>query len=241
MRRGCILTQLRKDGVVREVKWSEGGVICLRPATPRLHTIISGGDVAYSYSAITATAFGGVDAFSLYNLPDVLVGADAAEASSEIEASLLLDSVSDAITRGVCRRSVAHNLGRILLRQSTIKPDAGQRVQGIARVSPALEYLAAHFAEPPDIAALASLCCLSPSRFHTVFRQATGGTPYDALTRHRLERASHLLVTTELGIAEVGESVGWGDPFHFSRTFKSHYGVSPRAHRVRARAGLAVL
>jgi transcriptional regulator GlxA family with amidase domain len=40
-----------------------------------------------------------------------------------------------------------------------------------------------------------------------------------------------LLSTTDAAVSEVGAAVGWPDPSHFSRRFRSQMGVSPRTYR----------
>lgn len=224
-----------------EVDWCEGNVLCLRPATPRLHTIVSPGNVAYSYVAVTATAFGGLDALSLYELPSKYSGVTASLMGEIIERAQSIAATADPIKRDIECQFVAIELVRAIVGDAPLRGGAMQTVRGIARVAPALEHLATHFHETPDITEISSLCCLSPSRFHAVFKLATGGTPYGVLTRHRLERSAQLLATTDLSVSDVGEAVGWPDAFHFSRTFKHHYGLSPRAYRARASAGMGML
>jgi AraC-like DNA-binding protein len=43
--------------------------------------------------------------------------------------------------------------------------------------------------------------------------------------------AARLLRESDLTVAEIGEQVGWPDPFHFSKMFKSTYAQSPTAYR----------
>jgi AraC-like DNA-binding protein len=54
------------------------------------------------------------------------------------------------------------------------------------------------------------------------------------ITATRIKRARMLLATGSLRVAEVGQAVGIGDPYYFSKLFKSRVNVSPLAYRKRA-------
>jgi ABC-type Fe3+-hydroxamate transport system substrate-binding protein len=45
-----------------------------------------------------------------------------------------------------------------------------------------------------------------------------------------MNKAKRLLQNREVSVSEVAGSVGFHDPFHFSRSFKPHTGVSPRLY-----------
>ena len=47
----------------------------------------------------------------------------------------------------------------------------------------------------------------------------------------RLERSRQVLATTDVPIYAVAESVGFVNPFHFSRAFKEEVGMSPSHYR----------
>jgi AraC family transcriptional regulator, transcriptional activator of pobA len=46
-----------------------------------------------------------------------------------------------------------------------------------------------------------------------------------------MAQARRLLVETDLGVEEVGRSVGYDDPGYFVRSFRRIHGVTPRAWR----------
>jgi AraC-like DNA-binding protein len=62
-------------------------------------------------------------------------------------------------------------------------------------------------------------------RFHAMAGMSPGAFREQA----RLERACGLLRTRS--VAEVAEALGFCDAFHFSRRFRRHYGIPPRAFR----------
>jgi transcriptional regulator GlxA family with amidase domain len=59
-------------------------------------------------------------------------------------------------------------------------------------------------------------------------------SPQNYLINFRLKKACDLLSGTNLSINELSNSVGYGDPFLFSKVFKKYKGISPRAYRTSA-------
>jgi AraC-like DNA-binding protein len=52
-------------------------------------------------------------------------------------------------------------------------------------------------------------------------------TPYRFLMRLKMSHAASLLLNPDALVKEVAYELDFSDPFHFSRSFKSVYGVSP--------------
>lgn len=104
----------------------------------------------------------------------------------------------------------------------------------------ATEYIEEHYAE--EKLSLQDLCrhvLMSTSHFSLVFKQMTGVTFIEYLTRVRIERAKELLLTTSLKFYEIASKVGYADPNYFSLLFKKHTGKTPREFRERpAREGV---
>lgn len=81
------------------------------------------------------------------------------------------------------------------------------------------------------VALLAQMAHLSPSHFAHLFREETGVSVHAYLTRERMQRARHLLVTTQQSAAQIGREVGYDDPYHFYAAFKKAYSVPPLGYR----------
>jgi AraC-like DNA-binding protein len=64
-----------------------------------------------------------------------------------------------------------------------------------------------------------------------VFKIAYGITPVQYLNSRRVERAKHLLVTTQLTIAEIANRLGFEDVSYFSRLFRRWCGETPGEYR----------
>jgi AraC-like DNA-binding protein len=87
------------------------------------------------------------------------------------------------------------------------------------------------YAEPLDLEALAAGAHVSRRHFSREFRRTFGETPHQYLLSRRLERARHLLRTTDLQVAEVCLAVGFRSVGSFTTTFRRRVGVSPTAFR----------
>ena len=87
------------------------------------------------------------------------------------------------------------------------------------------------YARPLEIAVLATAAGLSRAHFIRSFRDAFGETPHRYLQRRRIERAMHLLRTSDTPVTQVCLDVGFTSLGSFSRTFRDVLGTSPRAYR----------
>ncbi|MGR5179175.1 AraC family ligand binding domain-containing protein [Vibrio parahaemolyticus] len=88
------------------------------------------------------------------------------------------------------------------------------------------EYMMAHLDQPIRLAQLAALCELSARQFHRQFKLATGMSPHAWLTRLRLEKSMELVKAGQPAI-QVALQTGFYDQAHFSKSFRSVFGVSP--------------
>lgn len=80
----------------------------------------------------------------------------------------------------------------------------------------------------PELALAANL---SVPHFTALFRRLTGYPPVDYINRQRIRAACRLLDMTQLGVSQVGASVGFADPYYFSRCFRRVMGCPPLAYR----------
>jgi AraC family transcriptional regulator len=93
------------------------------------------------------------------------------------------------------------------------------------------DYVAAHLAEDISIEGLAELVELSPSHFAHVFKETTGMTPLQFVTRQRITRAQQLIRETSRSLIDVGLEVGYTSPSHFAQVFRRVVGVTPTEFR----------
>lgn len=78
---------------------------------------------------------------------------------------------------------------------------------------------------------MAATAGLTPPHFCRVFKRAVGVSPHQYVMKARLERAQEMLAASDLSIAAVAESLGFGSQSHFTRAFRAHAGQTPSAWR----------
>lgn len=79
-----------------------------------------------------------------------------------------------------------------------------------------------------DLAAIIGRSC---SHVLKLFRTHLGTSTKNYVIKRQLQAANELLLSTTKSIAEIGQAVGISDPYHFSKLFRRHMGLSPRLSR----------
>lgn len=94
------------------------------------------------------------------------------------------------------------------------------------------QYLQDHYREEISLGELAKETGFSPDYLSRMFKKYNQESPIKYLTHLRIEKAKEILRTQiELGIGEVGERVGYSDPYYFSRVFKEQTDLYPKEYR----------
>lgn len=126
----------------------------------------------------------------------------------------------------------AHALGHLLALAIRHRHERQPKaLDAVEKVAQAIVYVSEHLDRPVRVGELAALVNVSPAHFSVLFREATGSSPRDYLHLLRLHRACQLLRHPKLTLKEIADQLGYQDPFHFSRQFKSLQGVSPSQYR----------
>lgn len=74
---------------------------------------------------------------------------------------------------------------------------------------------------------------LNEDYFSRLFKERTGYTVKDYITKEKIKLAKELLATTNLSISIISLKTGFGNFSHFSRTFKKYEGITPNEYRDR--------
>lgn len=93
------------------------------------------------------------------------------------------------------------------------------------------QHIQQHFQRLRTLDQLARECHVNSAYLCRLFRRFDHQSPYQYLVRLKMNAAAESLHEPGALIKQVAEQSGFGDPFHFSRAFKSVFGLSPAAFR----------
>jgi len=96
----------------------------------------------------------------------------------------------------------------------------------------AVAYIHSKFQEDLSLEDAAEHVHLNPYYFSKLFKQQTGETFIDYVTRLRIDQAKEMIRDSKLSLKEVCYAVGYKDPNYFSRVFKKVTGVTPSEYRL---------
>jgi AraC-like DNA-binding protein/ligand-binding sensor protein len=118
----------------------------------------------------------------------------------------------------------------------TVERMAGQifSFQGIRHASAlrkAERYIWENYTRKISLQEIADASGLSAPYFSTIFKDEMGENLSSYLNRLRVEKASRMLLETDLSLSEIAGSCGFEDQSWFSKIFKSYTGMSPGKYR----------
>ena len=93
-------------------------------------------------------------------------------------------------------------------------------------------WMQAHLSDPNiNIETFAQSMGYGRTNFFKKVKQLTGMTPNDYIKSTRMTMAAELLKDSELNVSEIAYKIGIEDPYYFSKSFKSYFGISPSQYR----------
>jgi AraC-like DNA-binding protein len=93
------------------------------------------------------------------------------------------------------------------------------------------QYIEANCTRLTGLPQIARQCHIVPAYLCRLFRRYDHQTPYQYLMRLKMNVAAERLRNPGVLVKQVAAELGFGDPFHFSRAFKSVLGLSPEKFR----------
>lgn len=113
-------------------------------------------------------------------------------------------------------------------RKSLIEEKSQRHIVHVRKI---MEYVEQHYQEPANQAEVAKKLGFSREHFCRYFKQYTGITFREYMTRYRLDRAKRLLETCDDTGLAIALNTGFSNIKQFSSAFKKYYGVTPGQYR----------
>lgn len=104
-------------------------------------------------------------------------------------------------------------------------------------VQRAIAYTEQHFTEIKNMSEVADVVRLNSAYFSKLFRDETGMTFTNYLTKLRMQEAARLIQKTSMRINEIAESMGYANLAYFSTVFRKYYAINPFEYRKNAKQG----
>lgn len=113
-----------------------------------------------------------------------------------------------------------------------LKPDDDRPGSSTDYFKQAIDYIQKYyFFYGTGVQEIADYVGINRSYLYTVFKDKSGISPKEYLTRFRVRQAKSLLKETALPISAVAASVGYEDNLYFSKVFRRVSGISPTEYR----------
>ncbi|MCL2175376.1 MAG: helix-turn-helix domain-containing protein [Treponema sp.] len=100
-----------------------------------------------------------------------------------------------------------------------------------AALRKAESFIMENFTRKISLKEIADVAGLSPPYFSTIFKEEMGENLSKYLNRQRVEKASRLLLDTDMSLAEIAACCCFEDQSWFSKIFKAYTGISPGKYR----------
>ncbi|MDQ0059490.1 response regulator [Paenibacillus harenae] len=94
-----------------------------------------------------------------------------------------------------------------------------------------IDFIRKNYAKDISLDDLAVHAQMSSNYLSTFFKQETGETFIEYVTRLRIDKAKTLMMNAQLRLYEIAQLVGYQDVKYFSRLFKRAVGVTPAEYR----------
>ncbi len=141
----------------------------------------------------------------------------------------------NSIRSGISRFEKFEQLADWVLMAFENGSDLIDRMDYSPPVEKALEYIEANFRTITNTQEIAEYINLSPDYFSRLFKKEVGDSLNSYLINYRLDKASVILISTNLTVQEVAEKVGIENGSYFSKCFKKKFHTQPIQFRIQTK------
>ncbi|MCG8434916.1 MAG: AraC family transcriptional regulator [Gammaproteobacteria bacterium] len=137
----------------------------------------------------------------------------------------------DELLRDLLAKMLSANkqLSRVSSELKTVK--SSTREELCRRLGMARDYILSHYNKSVSLEDIAAAAFLSPYHFLRLFKQRYKETPYQFLTRKRIQMAKRMLRDENLSIAEITSATGFESRQSFFRNFRKFCHCAPTDYR----------
>ena len=152
----------------------------------------------------------------------------------------LAEIIHQIVDEAVCARQSRYEmimslLNELLILDARLSENLPKVHRGInskvAKLKPALDYVSCFYQREISVEYLAEICRMSITQLRASFREVTGSTPKEYITRTRIYAAELYLASTDRTVLEIALETGFGDVSGFYRAFVAKTGVPPSDYR----------
>lgn len=130
------------------------------------------------------------------------------------------------------RKFLSHLLALISRQLPNEHPTQARRItRDNERIKIMMKYIQDHRSEKLTTSDIAKSASISTSECLRCFHNTIGLTPIQYTKLHRIQRAAHLLQTTDHLIADIGANCGFQEMSYFAKSFREIIGVTPSEYK----------
>jgi len=139
---------------------------------------------------------------------------------------LFIHRLPESETRHMRNQIVFHQVLLALLERM----ESGDSFSDLPSMERSLAYMEGHFNEKITTELLSEMAGVSRSHYSILFKQMTGFSPNEYLSKLRVHRAKELIIGSTLSLRDIALKVGYKDEFYLSRRFKHQTGETPSSY-----------
>ncbi len=135
-------------------------------------------------------------------------------------------SMDNLVFTNMC---LSHFISLFIYNQRHFPQQAQDKLDSI---DSAILYMHQHISENITLTELCKHYNYSASRFSSLFKQKTGYAPIDYFIQLKMQKATQQLDFTDQSVKSIAMSMGFDDPYYFSKRFRKIMGMSPKKYRM---------
>jgi AraC-like DNA-binding protein len=131
---------------------------------------------------------------------------------------------TDGFKRQLELQALLYRIFSYMMPQDVSEPT---RIGSAQWIPKSIEYMKTHYMERITVQDISAYFSVHRGYFSKIFAQQVGMTPMHYLEKLRMEKAIELLQMPDYTINEISLTIGYLDPYTFTRAFSKYYGIPP--------------